>query len=150
MRLQRISFGRSDIPPRVKGDDCRAGVARRVVRHRTTSLDLKLGVFRTSQRHRCTTVESCGRDAPAAAVRDNGEQVVALGRVEALHEPVPALVSASRTNADGPALLAKKCARLDLYAKKALFDHGDEIEVGAVPHRHADQGALGREPLHRG
>jgi hypothetical protein len=27
MRLQRISFGRSDIPPSGKGDDCRRGLA---------------------------------------------------------------------------------------------------------------------------
>jgi hypothetical protein len=41
MRLQRISFGRSDIPPRVRSVDCRGGAALQ----RMAALDLELSIF---------------------------------------------------------------------------------------------------------
>src|SRR3954462_8904872 len=103
MRLQRISFGRSDIPPSQSGGDCRGALFVFAAGQRPPCFNLELGVLRPTERDVRIAAQRVRWDAPPTTVAHDHGQVVAALRIEALDEPVPALVTTPRAHRDVPA-----------------------------------------------
>jgi hypothetical protein len=149
MRLQRISFGRSDIPPSVKRDDCRGGLLSVRVGQWRAWFDFELRVLRTTEHNLQTAFDRMGGDAPAPAISDEDEEEFAERRVEPLDQAAPALVAAARADVHAPAVEPEGRAGLHLHPNQPLPELGDEVAVRAVAGREVDPRPFGREPLHR-
>ena len=106
MRLQRISFGHSDIPPSWSGGDCRgrelaAGSGR-------PGLDLELGVLRPAEDDSSPALDCVSRNEPPPPIADDNEQTIAARASKPLHETAPALIAAASAHRDAPAPLMER------------------------------------------
>jgi hypothetical protein len=97
-----------------------------------------------------TAAERVRWDAPAATVAYHHDQLVAALCLEALDQPVPALVTTPRAHRDVPAAVAKRDAALHLNAKQPAVELGDEVPIRTVADRETDGRSLRREPFRRG
>src|SRR3954465_6605035 len=96
MRLQRISFNHSDIPPSCCPPHVITRPESRAREQRLARRDLELGVFAATEQHGVGTTELVGWQKPAPSVADVDEDVLAKHRVEVLDDSVPAAVTALR------------------------------------------------------
>jgi hypothetical protein len=148
MRLQRISFGRSDIPPRVKLDDCRGVQVARCARDWIASLDLELRVLRPTQEDLSTAPQCARGNEPATPVSHEHEQVVAPRRIEAFDQPRPTLVPAVCRETHLPATSEERRG-LHLDTKQPPIEVGNEVVVRAVPEGDRDLRSLVDQPGER-
>src|SRR4051794_1084953 len=111
MRLQRISFNHSDIPP----SWCAPHVITRLESHareqRLPTRDLELSVFAATEQHGIGATELVSRQKPAPAIPHVDEDVFAEPRVEVLDDSVPAPVAALRAQRHHPAALSPLASR---------------------------------------
>jgi hypothetical protein len=149
MRLQRISFGRSDIPPRGRNPDSRVGSRLCTGGYGIPPLNLELRILRATELDAGSSIECRGGDEPAAPIADKDEQVIAARGIQPLDEAAPTLVATPRADADRPASLDPIGACLDLDTKKAAVQLGDQVSVGAVPDGYGELGTLTGKPRHR-
>jgi hypothetical protein len=145
MRLQRISFGRSDIPPDLGDDDCRGGR-----RDRVAPLDLELDVLRAAKPDSPAAAYPGRRDEPLASVPDQDEEVIEPGRVEALHQSTPTLIAAASAKRDLPAALMEPGACLYLHADEFAGEVCDEVIVRAMAQRNGHARTNSCQPVQRG
>jgi hypothetical protein len=150
MRLQRIPFDRSGIPPRRRGLDCRAALRSRRVRDRLASLDLVIGVFRAAEVQTRAASERLRGNEPPPSVPSQYEEVVASGGIQALDQAAPAPVAATGANADRPAIPNPARACLYLHTEELSVKVRDQVVVRAVKERHRHGRPSRGKPDHRG
>ena len=94
MRLQRIPFDRSGIPPGRSSLAFGQSLSRCPTEERTAWLHLEFGIFRPTQSEEGARFEAMGWDEPPPAVAHMYEQPVASRRVEVFDDPAPTLIAA--------------------------------------------------------
>ena len=76
MRLQRISFNHSDIPPSVRSAIVEPSLGPVVLKQRTPSSDLELRVFRAAKADRGRALDPVRGNEPAPSITYMDEEVV--------------------------------------------------------------------------
>src|SRR6478735_4686502 len=102
MRLQRISFSHSDIPPGLWRGDCRSPPLRRLDREWAARLNLEFAVLWPTNHDRRLALDPNRGNEPSPAIADLDEDEFAPGGVEALRDLVPALIAAAGANGNRP------------------------------------------------
>src|SRR5437763_6770399 len=150
MRVQRISFNHSDIPPSVRSAIVEPPLWAVLAQQRASWLDLVLRVLRASKSNLVASANGVRWDKPAAAVAHEDEDVIAARWVEPLHHTVPALVPSARAEPHLPTVFPEEGRGLHLDADELSLDLGDYVVVGAVPNRDIDARPAACQPHHRG
>src|SRR3954451_10523502 len=130
MRLQRIPFDRSGIPPDVGTGDCRSPLRDRLETEGRPGLDLELAVFPAAEDDRGLTLHTRGWDEPSATIADMRKEKVTAVAVPAFRDLVPALVATARAYGDRPVTDGRPGdRRLDLDPHDAPGHLGYQVVV---------------------
>ena len=96
-------------------------------------------VLRSSEKDSAAPAESGGGDVPPPPIARMYEERVAARRIEALHDPIPALVTAAGAKGHVPAVIAPARRCLHLHTIDAIAEVCDEVVVGVLKQRFRDE-----------